>query len=256
MTITEVDGPARLVEIEELQIRVWNMDERGVVPVALLGIIASSGGILLAAHDAGRPVGFVLGLLARRAGRLYHASHMLGTDPAYQGRGIGVALKLRQRDYALAQGLDLMTWTFDPLIARNAHFNLHKLGTVSRTYYEDYYGPMEDRYNSGLPSDRLLVEWSLRDSWPPDRERIAGAPVTILLNDADTPVLRLDDVPSGAPLRVQIPLDIVRIKETDVGAALVWRLAMRQAFSWALSHGYMIRDFANGAYLLLPREEG
>ena len=257
VTIAEVYGPARLAEIEELQTRAWGMDERGIVPGALMGIIASGGGILLAAYDrdhGDRPVGFVLGLLARRDGRLYHASHMLATDPDYQGRGIGAALKLRQRGVALAQGLDLMTWTFDPLIARNAHLNLHKLGTVSRTYYEDYYGPMDDRFNGGLPTDRLLVEWRLHDPVPPAPLSVSAPPTPILVDEEGAPSLRLDRAPEGAPLSVRIPGDITAIKERDPAAALEWRQALRRALSWAFAHGYVARDFGDGAYLLLPDE--
>ncbi len=257
MTIEEPRGPARLIAIEDLQARAWEMEPRGVVPGALMGIIASGGGILLAAYDrdhGDRPVGFVLGLLARRDGRLYHASHMLATDPAYQGRGIGAALKRRQREVALAQGLDLMTWTFDPLIARNAHLNLHKLGAISRTYYEDYYGPMDDRFNGGLPTDRLLVEWRLTGPVPPVPLPVPAAPTPILSAEEGRPVLRLEQAPAGAPLSVWVPGDSTAIKERDSAAALDWRLALRRALSWAFAHGYVVRDFAAGAYVLLPDE--
>jgi len=257
VTITEPQGPARLIAIEDLQARAWEMEPRGIVPGALMGIIASGGGILLAAYDRDhddRPVGFVLGLLARRDGRLYHASHMLATDPAYQGRGIGAALKRRQRDVALAQGLDLMTWTFDPLIARNAHLNLHKFGAISGAYYEDYYGPMDDRFNGGLPTDRLLVEWRLNDPVPPVPLSVPAPPTPILIAERGKPVLRLERAPVGAPLSVWVPGDSTAIKERDAAAALDWRLALRHALSWAFAHGYVVRDFSAGAYILLPDE--
>ncbi len=255
IVIEEARDPARLVDMERLQMDAWGMSERDVAPANLLQIIGTSGGILLAAYDGDRAVGFVLSLLARRDGRLYQASHMLATDPAYQGRGVGAALKWRQRDYALAQGIDLMTWTFDPLIARNAHFNLRKLGAVSNTYYEDYYGPMDDDYNRGLPTDRLLVEWRLRAPSPfAGAPHARVAPTPILVDDAGAPTLRLDDAPAGAPLVAQIPTDIGRIRERDAGAALAWRLALRRALSWAFMQGYMARDFADGAYLLVPDE--
>jgi len=257
VTITEPQGPARLIALEELQARAWEMEPRGIVPGALMGIIASGGGILLAAYDrdrGDRPVGFVLGLLARRDGRLYHASHMLATDPAYQGRGIGAALKRRQREAALAQGLDLMTWTFDPLIARNAHLNLHKLGAISSAYYEDYYGPMDDRFNGGLPTDRLLVEWRLNGPVPPVPLSVFAPLTPILIVQGGKPVLRLERAPVGAPLSVWVPGDSTAIKERDPAAALDWRLALRRALSWAFAHGYVARDFSAGAYILLPDE--
>ena len=257
VTIEEPREPARLIAIEDLQERAWEMDPRGIVPGALMGIIASGGGILLAAYDrdhGDQPVGFVLGLLARRDGCLYHASHMLATDPTYQGRGIGAALKRRQREVALAQGLDLMTWTFDPLIARNAHLNLHKLGAISRAYYEDYYGPMDDRFNGGLPTDRLLVEWRLNDPVPPVPVSVPAPPIPILIAEGGKPALRLERVPVGAPLSVWVPKDSTAIKERDPAAALDWRLALRRALSWAFAHGYVARDFNAGAYVLLPEE--
>ena len=266
VTIEEPRGPARLIALEELQARAWEMEPRGIVPGALMGIIASGGGILLAAYDrdhGDQPIGFVLGLLARRDGRLYHASHMLATDPAYQGRGIGAALKRRQREAALAQGLDLMTWTFDPLIARNAHLNLHKLGAISSAYYEDYYGPMDDRFNGGLPTDRLLVEWRLNGPvptvpvsvpTPPVPVSVPAPPTPILIAEGGKPVLRLERAPVGAPLSVWVPGDSTAIKERDPAAALDWRLALRRAFSWAFAHGYVVRDFSAGAYVLLPEE--
>jgi len=257
IVIKEARDPAQLIDMERLQIDAWGMSERDVAPANLLQIIASSGGILLAAYDGDRAVGFVLSLLARRDGRLYQASHLLATDPAYQGRGVGAALKWRQRDYALAQGIDLMTWTFDPLIARNAHFNVRKLGAVSDTYYEDYYGPMDDDYNRGLPTDRLLVEWRLRApaSLPLDSAPgVYGAPTPILVDDAGAPALRLDDAPDGALLAVHIPADIGRIRERNSAAALAWRLALRHALSWAFARGYLARDFVDGAYLLVLDE--
>lgn len=263
IVIEDVVTPARLKEVEDVQSTVWGMDERGIVPASLLQIAATNGGIVLAAYDhaghgaGGRAIGFVFGLLARRDGRLYHASHMLATVPAYQGRGVGAALKIAQRDRALAQGLDLITWTFDPLIARNAHFNLRKLGAISRTYCEDYYGPMEDRYNSGLPTDRLLVEWRLRDRPRGPLPAVLGVPAPLLVAEGDRPSLRLDRVEAAGgrgPLSVQLPRDVAPIKAADPAAALAWRLAVRQALSWAFARGYVACDFADGAYLLVPGE--
>jgi chorismate synthase len=254
VTIEEARDQSQFVDIERLQMDVWGMPARDVAPANLLQIIASSGGILLAAYDGAKPVGFVLSLLARRDGRLYQASHMLATDPAYQGRGIGAALKRHQREAALAQGLDLMTWTFDPLIARNAHLNLHKLGAISRTYYENYYGPMDDRFNGGLPTDRLLVEWRLNDPMPPLPLSVPTPPTPILIAEEGNPVLRLEQATAGAPLSVWVPGDITAIKERDPAAALDWRVALRHALSWAFAHGYVVRDFSAGAYILLPDE--
>jgi predicted GNAT superfamily acetyltransferase len=238
-------------EVETLQLAIWGSEPSWVVPSHVLYIVAENGGILLGAEVDGKLVGFVLGFLARRGDTLFHASHILGIHPDYQQRGIGAALKWRQRERALEQGLDLMTWTFDPLESRNAYFNLHKLGTSSRTYRENHYGPMEDALNQGLPSDRLLVEWRLRDIPVSPRN---GDPATeILSSQGGRPELHLDGVPADVPLAIHIPRDIQALKQEDADAALAWRLAVRQAFSWALDRGYVAADYRGDGYVLLPQ---
>lgn len=250
MSIAPVTGPARLREIEDLQLRIWGGDPREVIPAHMLYVVEKSGGVLLAAYDRDRPAGFVLGLLGRRNGRPYHVSHILGIHPDYQGRGIGVALKQAQREAALAQGLTLMTWTYDPLEARNAHFNLHKLGATTRTYDPNLYGDMEDDLNRGMPSDRLTVEWQL-DRQPERHEHVPPGTVILLANEADRPVPCSAPPLTGVPLAITIPRNVQRIKAADLSAALTWRLAVRQAFSWAFDRGYRAVDFTGGAYLLI-----
>jgi predicted GNAT superfamily acetyltransferase len=248
--IEDLRGMARIREVEELQIAIWGSAERWIAPSHLLYVIADTGGILLGAQIDDRLVGFVLGLLGGQNGKLFHSSHMLGILPSHQQHGIGAALKWRQRERALEQGLDLMTWTFDPLESRNAYFNLHKLSVMSRIYREDYYGSMSDVLNQGLPSDRLVVEWNLRGGMP--RHGETGAARPILVRQGKEPELCLEDVPPDCPLAVQVPADIQALKQQDAESALHWRVAVRQAFSWALSRGYIARDFVDGAYILVP----
>src|SRR5438105_4101314 len=122
LRIEELRGIDGARQVEDLQMQIWGSNEAWIVPSHVLHIVADSGGILLGAQLDGQLVGFVVGFLARHGETLFHASHMLGVLPQYQQRGIGAALKWSQREHALAQGLDLMTWTFDPLEARNAYF--------------------------------------------------------------------------------------------------------------------------------------
>lgn len=236
--------------VEELQSSVWGSDRTWVVPSHLLYIVSDYGGILLGAKVDDRLVGFVLGLLARKGDRLLHASHMLGILPEFQGHGIGAALKHRQRERALAQGLGLMVWTFDPLESRNAYFNFHKLRVTSSTYRPDYYGAMRDNLNQGLPSDRLVVEWDLRDATL--RVPAVDAPILILLNKEGRPVTRIPDSDPYRPLAIQVPRDIQGIRQAEPATAAAWRTATRHAFSWAFERGYVARDFVSGAHLLFP----
>jgi chorismate synthase len=260
ITITDVHKPTQLRAVEELQMVVWGFEPRSVVPAHVLYTVSTSGGILLGAYAEESLVGFVLGFLGRREGRLYHASHMLGVHPDYRGRGIGAALKWRQRERALEQGLDLMTWTFDPLEARNAHLNLHTLGAYSRTYIEDLYGDLGDRLNRGLPTDRLVAEWELRN---PLRLSPLAAPISLLTNDAGKPLLQLDEQADPARVRgheaasvysVAIPANIQRLKREDPALSLAWRLAVRSALCWAFARGYVARDFVAGAYILIRNQ--
>jgi predicted GNAT superfamily acetyltransferase len=250
ITTEVLHGIAQAREVERLQLEVWGGDEVGVVPSHAVLIVSDYGGILLGAKHDGALVGFAFGFLARSEGTLFHASHMLGVLPAYQHKGIGATLKWRQREVALGQGLDLMRWTFDPLEARNAYFNFHKLGTVCRLYRPDYYGPMEDALNRNLPTDRLVVEWHLRDAgrghdFPAERQ-------TILQNREGRPELRIDDIVPGRPIAIEIPRDVQTIKREAPDTALSWRLAVRQAFSVAFDSGYEACDFRDGEYVLLP----
>jgi predicted GNAT superfamily acetyltransferase len=247
--IEEMHGVARAREVELLQMEIWRASEAWIVPSHALMIVSDSGGILLGARVRGQLVGFVLGFLARTDGTLFHASHMLGVLPEFRRHGVGAALKWRQRDVARVQGLDLMRWTFDPLEARNAYFNLHKLGASCRVYKPDYYGPMQDELNRDLPSDRLLVEWRLDSDGR--RPALSTGPRSILRNRDGSPQLQLDDMAGGEPLAVEIPDDIQAIKREAPEVALRWRLAVREAFSAALAVGYGAHDFRDGAYILL-----
>lgn len=246
--------PADLHGLEELQAAVWGGGSGFVVPAHLLHIVATTGGIVIGAYRGDRAVGFVFGMLARRDGTLYHASHMLGIHPEYQGHGIGAALKWAQRDHALAQGLDLMTWTFDPLEARNAYFNLHKLGVVCGEYEEDVYGDLGDELNRGLPSDRLIAEWRLSEPSPLHEDAGTGG-LTILTQVDGAPRLQLDHGTDGRSVRIAAPPDIQRLKRENPEVAQKWRLFQRTAMQWALAQGYVVCDFVDGSFILKRREE-
>jgi chorismate synthase len=131
-----------------------------VVPVHMLRALIEEGGLVMNAYDtSGRPIGTSFAFLAKHAGKLILYSQITGVVPEFQGKGVGLALKLEQRRYAIKQGLDLVCWTFDPMQSVNNWFNLTKLGAVARTYYVNYYGNMRDELNRGLESDRFLAEW-------------------------------------------------------------------------------------------------
>jgi predicted GNAT superfamily acetyltransferase len=151
-----------LAEFEQciqLQKDVWGDSDRELVPQHIFVVVAKTGGQLFGAYEGEKLVGYLLGMPGLRDGKGYIHSHMAGVLPAYQNCGIGRKLKLAQRDDALARGIELIEWTFDPLRLRNAYFNLVRLGAVVRNYLPNVYGQVSSHLDGGRPTDRLLAEW-------------------------------------------------------------------------------------------------
>jgi predicted GNAT superfamily acetyltransferase len=180
---------------------------------------------------------------------------MMGVAPGYQGRGVGYQLKLAQREAVLEQGIDLVTWTYDPLESRNAFLNIRKLGCTCRTYVQDYYGPLSDGLSAGLPTDRFQVEWWIGSAAV--HRRLAGLsneqPVEAIVQvnaTARTSGGRL--VPGRVHLgidaraiRVEIPANYQALKASDPALALEWRLAVREISEAYFSAGYAVVDFVH-----------
>jgi len=276
IAIRPITNIADLSRVEAIQRDVWLLpDDLMVVPTHLLKAVADLGGVLLGAYNVdAEVVGFVFGFLAHHHGHYSHHSHMMGVLPGYQNLGIGRRLKLAQREAVLAQGLETITWTVDPLESRNAHLNVNKLGVVCNTYIRDMYGEMVDGLNVGLPSDRLLVEWHLRSRRV--MQRLQQAVVAPSLDHALTEGALLvdpdgiaDGSQSTASLSgsdrtnatlVQIPFDFQRLREDDPAGAIQWRLRTRSALESLFADGCvvtaLVRSTGEGepqAYYLLQR---
>jgi predicted GNAT superfamily acetyltransferase len=263
----DIEGCRATVPIQE---EVWSGDV--VVPPQLLLAVAHNGGFVALGYAEGdeRPAGFVFGFLGIYDYHFRHHSHMLAVREEHRHAGLAVALKEAQRDHCLDQGIDTIAWTMDPLEARNARFNFAKLGAFARTYHRDFYGPMPDKLNEGLPSDRLYVEWRIAT----DRadKRLRGADPVPSLEDAERDGVRWLLRAEGDRLHkelaggeshvlVEIPADIQRIKSRDRALALMWRLAMREALEPVFAAGYaaveLLRssDAKRAAYLLVKQPQ-
>jgi len=230
---------------------IWGAAERNVVPRELLLTMQQNGGLVHGAFlPNGRLVGFCFAFLGMRDGQLRLCSHQLGVLPDFRGRGVGIALKQAQRYDALRLGYELVTWTFDPLEARNAYINLHRLGCIARRYDRDHYGAMEDELNRGLPSDRFEAEWWLRRPKPP----VASEPLVLLrVGNAGEPVAEHPALGRAAAALIGVPLDFQAVKRASLELALRWRLESRSAFEAALSAGLVAVDFRReGAYVMAP----
>ena len=283
MEIRPVADHAEYHAVERLQAEVWNLPDVEIVPLHVLVTAAKNGGLLLGAFDGDRLAGFVFGFPGLTPeGRLKHCSHMAGVHPAYRDQNLGYWLKLAQREAVLAQGIDLITWTFDPLEARNAWLNFRKLGAVCNTYLRNVYGDMRDGLNAGLPSDRLQVDWWIGSERVEGRLRVGeDSPSSISslggrrAGSGDAEVAREGDSPSSnSSLRgrragsgsdplslwdclrpgvgrdgvrekrtsIEIPASFQSIKSTDMSLALQWRMETRRAFEDAFASGYVVTD--------------
>jgi predicted GNAT superfamily acetyltransferase len=259
--IRPVTGYAEYAACVDIQNMVWG---DGAVPLHMLLTAHTNGGVLLGAFDAALPgtpmAGFVFSFLGRAAdGRLKHCSHMAAVLPAYRDVRIGERLKLAQRAAVIAQGIDLITWTFDPLISRNANLNIRKLGAICRTYKPNIYGP-DPVPDDDLPSDRFQVEWWLSsarvaarlsgiDQTPAVEAILAG---TMLLNPSpEGPAAPL----AGERLALRIPADIDALRDTNFARARASRYQLRDLATAAFAAGYHVAEYAregdSGYYLLL-----
>lgn len=254
--VRDVTDPWALRALEDVQVAAWGYSDREVTPGTLLRISCVTGGIVLGAYSTTTeeqevPVGLAFGFPALVKGRSWHHSHLLAVRPAWRGSGVAVALKLAQRERALRQGLTRMTWTFDPLIPRNARLNLGKLGAVSTEYHADWYALSDDR-TTAFPADRLMVEWDLTR---PHVSRPAPFPSGARALEAQgtapgTPNLALEDF----RVLAEVPTRLEQLSEEE---RLAWRLTLRQTLSAFLARGYAVIDLAREgerAYYVLSRE--
>ena len=215
----------------ELEIRVWGFVERDVVPSQMYVVAAKIGGQVLGAFVGGTMAGFALAYPGIRDGKPYLHSHMAGVLPEFRDLGIGRQLKLAQREDALARGIPLIEWTFDPLQTKNAYFNISRLGAVARRYLIDVYGSTSSPLHAGLPTDRLVAEWHLNSP------RVVNS------------------LMGKAPTR-GTPAERVRIAIADASPELVAQVQAktREQFQELLAAGYTVTGFerepGGGSYML------
>lgn len=225
--IRVLDSGPELRRLGELFDQIWGTTHP-VVNHELMRAIAHAGGYAAAAYSGDDDlVGGSLGFLARHRGEPALHSHVTGVVPGVRGTGLGRAIKLHQRRWAADQGLRWITWTFDPLVRRNAWFNLEVLGARVEEYLVDFYGPIDDAINAADESDRLLV------AWPVDPE------------SGDTRPSEED------ALTVPTPDDIVALRRTDPAAAAAWRQRVRRELGEPIQSGARVVAFSrDGDYLV------
>jgi predicted GNAT superfamily acetyltransferase len=262
-TIKLLETPEEMTLVEELQRLVWPGSETDIVPAHVFITAVHNGGLVLGAFQHNELVGFVFGFpgldFTPDGPRPKHCSHMMGVKPGLRDSGIGFALKRAQWQMVRKQGIDHITWTYDPLLSRNAYLNIAKLGAVCNTYRRSEYGDMRDGLNAGLPSDRFQVDWwvntrrvqhrlSKRPRAPLKLEAFSQADLYPLYTPQYGP-LNLPHPPDhfaplqGRLLLVEIPSDFIALKQTDFALARDWRFFSREVFETAFAAGYIVTDF-------------
>ncbi|MBS1672577.1 MAG: GNAT family N-acetyltransferase [Actinobacteria bacterium] len=229
--------------------------DRAPVNVETLRALSKAGSYVGGAFDGDELVGACFGFFAAPERRALH-SHIAGVSTRMRGRNVGFALKVHQRSWALEHGLDEISWTFDPLISRNAYFNLVKLAATPTGYLRNFYGQMSDALNGADDTDRMLVTWYLHD--PAVSAACRGSaptatttgPAETLLDGEDdaAPVVRAT---SARLVRVSLPRDIESLRRTDPELATRWRLAVRETLGDLMDEGAHVLSFdRSGAYTI------
>jgi predicted GNAT superfamily acetyltransferase len=226
-------------EVLQLQKTIWSFEDIELLPLRFLVVVSKVGGHVFGAYDGDRMIGFCFAIPGVKPdGSPYLHSHMLGVMPQYRNAQVGRRLKLRQREDALARGIALIEWTFDPLELKNANLNIEKLGAIVRRYAPNQYGTTSSPLHGGLPTDRCIAEWWI-DS-PRVRAVLAGA-----------------RAPHGTPAEcIAYPADIARIREHDNDRARAIQQANAEKFLAAFAGGLAVTGFerseSEGTYLLEP----
>ena len=249
--ILPLDTLAGVRDAAALFARVWRTDlATPPLTAEVMRAVEHAGGYVVGAYSGEALVGASAGFLGiDLQGQPVLHSHISGVvDP---GRGVGGALKLHQRAWALSRGISAVTWTFDPLVRRNAWFNLVKLGATGVEYLPDFYGPMTDGVNGGESSDRLFTRWDLTAS-PHGPLDVSGA-VLVLDDVRGKPAPGSGSVPDAAVLTLRLPADVESMRTAEPATATAWRLAVRRALVPAFADGFTVQGMTSDACLVLRR---
>ncbi|MFB8191129.1 GNAT family N-acetyltransferase [Microbacterium sp. NPDC055988] len=256
--LTDVTDFARVADLFQ---NIWTKQgETSPVNVETLRALSKAGSYVGGAFEHDELVGACFGFFAAPDQRALH-SHIAGVSARMRGRSVGFALKVHQRAWALGEGLDEISWTFDPLISRNAHFNLVKLAASPTSYHRNFYGHMADALNGTDDTDRMLVTWYVRD--PRVVAACHGEPAPADDHDGATLLSVGEDLgpmrhrTEARFVRVALPRDIEALRLTEPARASAWRLALRETLGSALEGGGRVLSFdRSGAYTIDRGEQG
>lgn len=256
--IRTVDDIEVLHGVQRLYERVWRTGPAGTpVTADMLRAMAKAGSYVSGAFDGDDLVGACFGFFGPPARRVLH-SHIAGVDDRMRGRSVGFAMKLHQRAWAMQCGAEDITWTFDPLIRRNAYFNLHKLAATADEYLPSFYGPMDDDINRADDTDRVLIRWRLSSfdvvsacAGVPSGGTSGARPV-LEPSPAGRPVAR---TAGGGTVLVGVPADIEAMRLEDPRTAADWRIALRESLGALMAEGARVRGFDRAGWYIVDRKD-
>ena len=256
--VRPVSSLTELATLDRMLAGIWQDDTaEALLTTELLRALAKSGNYVSGAFDGGTLIGGAVAFFAAPGERELH-SHIAGVSAGAAGRSVGFAVKQHQRAWALQRGISTVSWTFDPLVARNAYFNLAKLGALPTEYLPNFYGPMHDRINGDDDSDRLLVRWEL--AAPAVVSASAGKARRCVRPPTAAVALRRS--PGGGPVPgpfrgrtvvVAVPEDIEALRRSAPGAAKDWRVAVRDTLGALLADGLRFAGFDRDGWYVLTR---
>ena len=263
VTVRALSDLGELEQVVALFVDIWGRAENPPMTLELLRAFTKAGNYVGGAYQGDRLLGACVGFFHAPNEDTLH-SHIAGVSREAAGRSIGFALKLHQRAWSLAHGVAEIAWTFDPLVARNAYFNLAKLAAQPTEYLTNFYGAMADSINGADDSDRLLVRWRLND--PGVALACAGASAGAVMEDelAAGAVVALSAAPDGTPVAgrldgatslVAVPQDIERLRATDPELAWRWRSAVRHTLTTLVAQGGWIDGFDRSGWYVV-RSDG
>ncbi len=244
---------AQCVELQELT---WGRNFTEKVPAAMLLVAQKTGGVVAGAFDDdGKLLGYVFGVTGVKDGKLMHWSDMLAVRPEARGLDIGIRLKEYQRDRCRRLGVETIYWTYDPLVARNAHLNLNKMGARVDEYVVSMYGESTNSPLQGdMPTDRFVIAWKVDPAQSALRLDALPEELAYAVGRNAHEGALVDDHNVG----IAVPRDITAVAEGDIEMARAWRFATRRAFTHYLPRGYHVRGFVadpeGGTYLLTRRD--
>lgn len=260
--IETVTDPHGLRAVAELFASVWGSGPYAdPLPADVLVSLAHAGGAVHVARDGNGAAGLAGASVAVFGPPRTHSTYSLIAASARPGSGVGLALKHAQRAWALRHGATSMRWTFDPLVTRNARFNLVKLGAVAREYVPDFYGPLADGTNDNDETDRLTVVWALDGVRATDAAR--GKYRRVDGPDPAEAARAPKDAPDGGPLSVldvgglwcRFPTDIIALRRTDPDLAARWRVAVREALAPAFAEDFVAVGMSRDGWCRLTRKD-